>query len=612
MGDNSRHRDKHNNLSPKHRNKKSTTRDYESCVPVAQDRKSSSSKSPHEQKRSFLRSPFSRRKKDNSSSSEADNPPYYQVLKVRQVKDTSAISKPPKDKTNRDKPIKDKLGKDRATGNGNATNRIITRTPNPGYRTTESPKSPKNFVPRHRRTSSTCSSSSNSSASGFQYPPRDAAKSSGHQRRGEGSLMPTSHRSASSTHSTPSPSRHRKDNRSISGSRIPGYNSRRTRTSSQSGSESEPGVAIEIPPEQLSEYRAKAIRGGGGKIPPNHKQFFQTPTVGTQLLMTGSTSSLPSEIHTHINALHSPQTQYRLLSESDKNKSNSLPNAQAQKVKNQHQNNNIAIRRRSREGKVPSPINTNPNVRIRSTESSPRSPRSPGLAGSYDYYSKDTRSPDAISVKSSSSHRSRKSSSGSQQSLFITGRSHSGSQSGSPSGSIISVIPQKRPTPTHSMDNVSHLNTQAGSRKQQYIEPYAEIDIASKRMSMVEYAPPTVTLEYRTIVRSDSGVESDSRDRNSDPISGNNVVKVAAASCQTDENVTGLGLRGEDLAEISTNNSTEVGYNPMSPKSMSRVGQEFAHLLGRLSCISWDGPSYATWVASSRVRKCARLLPVTV
>ena len=138
----------------------------------------------------------------------------------------------------------------------NNNNRGLTKTTNPGYKPIETSRT---TLSRSRKGSS---SSSSSSACGFQYSPRDATRTGGIQRRPDGSLIYTGHRSGSpvSTSTTQSPSRGKRDGKSISGSRIPSYSSSRSRRTS-SGSESEPGVAVEISDENLSDYRAKSHQG---------------------------------------------------------------------------------------------------------------------------------------------------------------------------------------------------------------------------------------------------------------------------------------------------------------------------------------------------------------
>ena len=432
-----------------------------------------------EQKKNFLKSPFSRRKKTESARSSPVTPLSENVK-----------------------------GKTVSTSNNN--NRCLTKTTNPGYRP----------IGRTRKGSS---SSSSSSACGFQYTPRDATRTGGIQRRPNGSLMYTAQKSGppASVSSVPVSSRGKRDSKPLSGSRIPAYSSARGKKAS-SGSESEPGVALELSDsdEKLSEYRAKAIRGGGGKVPPNRGQH--------QILLAQNASTLPtSGIQSMINR--------DSVTNATKGKSNSLPNAQTQRLKYQ-ETNTVLAKRQSGETKVPSPINT--RLPVKSGEPAPKSP-------------------DTVSVKSSSSQKSHKSttsgsqrsSTGSVQSVINLDRARSTSPHKSMSGSAYSINSQRKSTVTNSAEDSKH---QQGSPKRHsnYIECNTE-GKRTHRISLVEYENPPVTLEYRTIIRSGGGgFESSSKRKSSN--GSPTAVAVAAASCQTDENVTGLGLRGEDLAEINT------------------------------------------------------------
>ena len=498
-----------NSVSPRHTNKNQTTSDSDSSALLsADDKKGSSRPTSGEQKRSFLKSPFSRRKKTET---------------IRSTSETTSSEK-----------TKDK------TVYSNNNNRGLTKTTNPGYRPIEPPR---NTITRSRKGSS---SSSSSSACGFQYSPRDATRTGGIQRRPDGPLMYTGHRSGSpvTTSSAPSPSRSKRDSKSSSGSRIPAYSSSRSRRTS-SGSESEPGVAVEISDENLSEYRAKAIRGGGGKIPAYRGQHSSFLAQSTQI--STSASTLPTS--TVQNTLNK-----EIIANLTKGKSNSLPNAQTQRLK--HGENNTVIAKRQRgEIKAPSPVNT--KLPMKSGESAPKSP-------------------DTISVKSSSSqksHRSttsgsQRSSTGSIQSVINCDRSRSGSPQKSLSGSTNSINSHKRAFVTTSLDSATRIQASPPRRHSNYIEPDTDISKRLNRISLVEYENPPVSLEYRTIVKSDS---LDSKKRSSPPstVQGSfaahptsspaAAVAVAAASCQTDENVTGLGLRGEDLAEINTDTRQLVG-----------------------------------------------------
>ena len=501
-----------NSVSPKHINKNQTTSDSDSSALLsADDKKGSSRPTSGEQKRSFLKSPFSRRKKTETIRSSSETTPSEKV----------------KDKT----------------AHSINNNRGLTKTTNPGYKPIEPPR---NTVTRSRKGSS---SSSSSSACGFQYSPRDATRTGGIQRRPDGSLMYTGHRSGSpvSTYSAQSPSRSKRDGKSISGSRIPAYSSSRSRRTS-SGSESEPGVAVEIPDENLSEYRAKAIRGGGGKIPLNRGQHQSFLAQSTQI--STSASTLPtSSVQSTLNK--------ELIANLTKGKSNSLPHAQTQRLK--HEENNIVIaKKQSGEIKAPSPVNT--RLPVKFGESAPKSP-------------------DTVSVKSSSSQKSHKSttsgsqrsSTGSIQSVINNDRSRSESPHKSLSGSTNSINSHRRAFVTTSLDSASHAQVSPPRRYSSYLEHDTDINKKLNRISLIEYENPPVSLEYRTIVKSDS-LDSNSRKKRSSPPSAVQgsfaahptsspaaVVAVAAASCQTDENVTGLGLRGEDLAEINTDTQQLVG-----------------------------------------------------
>ena len=500
-----------NSVSPKHTNKNvTTTSDSDSSALLSADDKKGSLKSTSgEHKKSFLKSPFSRRKKTEILSTSSETPP------ANKVKEKSVSS--------------------------NNNNRGLTKTTNPGYKPVETSRG---TITRSRKGSS---SSSSSSACGFQYSPRDATRTGGIQRRPDGSLIYTSHRSGSpvSTSSVQSPSRSKRDGKSISGSRIPSYSSSRSRRTS-SGSESEPGVAVEISDENLSEYRAKAIRGGGGKIPQNKGQHPSFIAQNTQI--STSASTLPtSTTHSAIN-----KDSFANLT---KGKSNSLPNAHTKRLK--HEGNSI-VTAKKQTGEIPSPINT--RLPMKSGESSPKSP-------------------DAISVKSSSSQKSHKSttsgslrsSTGSIQSVINNDRSRSGSPQKSLHESTSSINSHKRAFVTTSLD--SGCQATPPTRHSSYFEqPVGSINKNLNRISLIEYESPPISLEYRTIVKSDSLEVHCGKKRSSFP-SGEDAsfaapppssapaagIAVAAASCQTDENVTGLGLRGEDLAEINTDTRQLVG-----------------------------------------------------
>ena len=499
-----------NSVSPQHANKNlNTTSDSDSSALLsADDKKGSSRSTSGEHKKSFLKSPFSRRKKTETIRSSSETPPSNKV---------------------RDKTV-----------SSNNNNRGLTKTTNPGYKPIETSRT---TITRSRKGSS---SSSSSSACGFQYSPRDATRTGGIQRRPDGSLIYTGHRSGSpvSTTTTQSPSRGKRDGKSISGSRIPSYSSSRSRRTS-SGSESEPGVAVEISDENLSEYRAKAIRGGGGKIPLNRGQHPSFLAHNTQVSTTAST--LPtSAVHSAINK--------ETFANLTKGKTNSLPNAQTQRLK--HEENNI-VPAKKQSGDIPSPVNT--RLPARAGESAPKSP-------------------DAISVKSSSSQKSHKSttsgslrsSTGSIQSVINNDRSRSESPHKTLSGSSNSLNSHRRAFVTNSLEGGSQASPPR--RHSNYFEqPLDSIQKNLNRISLIEYENPPVSLEYRTIVKSDSLEVHCGKKRSSfpsgeeasfaapPPSSPAAVVAVAAASCQTDENVTGLGLRGEDLAEINTDTQQLVG-----------------------------------------------------
>ena len=497
-----------NSVSPQHANKNlNTTSDSDSSALLSADEKKGSSRTTSgEHKKSFLKSPFSRRKKTEAIRSCSETPPSNKV---------------------RDKTV-----------SSNNNNRGLTKTNNPGYKPIETSRS---TITRSRKGSS---SSSSSSACGFQYSPRDATRTGGIQRRPDGSLIYTGHRSGSPVSTSTSSSRGKRDGKSISGSRIPSYSSSRSRRTS-SGSESEPGVAVEISDENLSEYRAKAIRGGGGKIPLNRGQHPSFLAHSTQVTTTAST--LPtSAVHSALNK--------ETFANLTKGKSNSLPNAQTQRLK--HEENNI-VPAKKQSGEIPSPVNT--RLPARSGESAPKSP-------------------DTISVKSSSSQKSHKSttsgslrsSTGSIQSVINNDRSRSESPHKSLGGSSNSLNSHRRAFVTNSLESGSQ--TAPPRRHSNYFEHAQESAHKNlNRISLIEYENPPVSLEYRTIVKSDSLEVHCGKKRSSfpsgeeasfaapPPSSPAAVVAVAAASCQTDENVTGLGLRGEDLAEINTDTQQLVG-----------------------------------------------------
>lgn len=497
-----------NITSPKWKNRNLTSTDSDSSTPRSADEKKGggSKVTAVEQKRSFLKSPFSRRKKTEA---------------VLSTPETPSLDKN-KEKT-------DKTSSNRTINN----NRGLTKTPNPGYRPIELQRNP---IGKSRKGSS---SSSSSSACGLQFTPRDATRTGGIQRRPDAPLMYTGHRSgspATGSPNTPTSNRTKRDGNKP-GSRIPAFSSARGRKTS-SGSESEPGLAVEVSDsdEKLSEYRAKAIRGGGGKIPLSRaqQQGFMSHNFN---LMSTSATTLPTSIASR-----------EIIADLTKDKSNSLPNAQSLHLKHHE---NIAIARKQNGGlsKAPSPINT--RLPVRSAEPAPKSP-------------------DTISVKSSSSQRSHKSttsgsqrsSTGSIQSVINVDRSRADSPQRSPGAS------QRRAHMTSSVDG------SFSPRHSNHANPTPDAKSAN-RISMVEYENPPVTLEYKTVVRSGGGLSCNSKSSNraaaAVPSAAAAGVVVAAASCQTDENVTGLGLRGEDLAEINT--------DTQQPLSSATEVSQFSSLL---------------------------------